>query len=81
MSDHYATTAEIADRLNVSAQTVINLARRGEIPHVRVGRQFRFNQAAVEAALQPAEPEVLTFSQVRELTRRKANERRREAAS
>ena len=47
------TAAEVAVRLDVSADTVRKAAERGDLPSYRVGvagRDLRFDRAAVEAA-------------------------------
>jgi excisionase family DNA binding protein len=41
--------AEVAELLKVPVPRVYELARQGQIPHVRIGRQVRFRQEAVEA--------------------------------
>jgi excisionase family DNA binding protein len=40
---------EVAELLGVSARYVLELARRGEIAHVRIGRSVRFRRESVEA--------------------------------
>jgi len=42
---------ETATRLRVSEATVRRLARRGELPHLRVGSQIRVDAAELEAWL------------------------------
>ena len=37
------TVPQVADRLSVSKKTVYRLARRGEIPVVRIGSAIRFD--------------------------------------
>lgn len=41
MSDRLFTAGEVADQLRVSTMTVYRLIRRGELPAVRVGRNYR----------------------------------------
>ncbi len=49
----YIGTVPIAKTLGVTAQTVRNLIRRGELgPAVRVGAQYRVPAEAVEAYLE-----------------------------
>lgn len=51
-SNKLVTAAELADEhLSVNISTVYRLARRGVIPHVRIGKVVRFDVAAVKAAL------------------------------
>ena len=47
----YVTAAEVAKVLGVSAATIFRLARRGKIPHLKVGRAVRFNVHEVQQAL------------------------------
>lgn len=50
MSDEtYLTTDEVQDMLRVDLRTVYRLIKRGELPAIRVGRQWRFRRADVEA--------------------------------
>ena len=41
------TIQEVADYLKISVHTVYNMARRGQIPCIKVGRQWRFRQADI----------------------------------
>lgn len=43
---HY-TTAELAEKLSVCAETVRRLAARGELPSVRVGSERRYPHSGV----------------------------------
>jgi len=45
--------AEVAAALNISRQTTYTLLRRGGIPGVRVGKQWRVPRSAVARLLQP----------------------------
>ena len=51
MSDHLLTAAEVADQLRVSTMTVYRLIRRGELPAVRVGRNYRVRSGDLAAFL------------------------------
>lgn len=42
------TAAEVAELLQVPATWVYEAARRGAIPHVKLGRYVRFDEAEVE---------------------------------
>jgi len=48
----YADARATAAYFGLHPRTVLRLARRGEIPVLRVGRYVRFDVQAVEAALQ-----------------------------
>lgn len=52
MSEHMLTAAEVAERLRVSTMTVYRLIRGGELPAVRVGRNYRVRRADLEAYLE-----------------------------
>ncbi len=39
----------VAQRLNVSVNTVRNLVKRGELPAYRIGNQLRFEEEEVKA--------------------------------
>lgn len=41
MSQQLLTAAEVADQLRVSTMTIYRLIRSGELPAVRVGRNYR----------------------------------------
>ena len=51
MSDHLLTAAEVAEQLRVSTMTVYRLIRRGELPAVRVGRNYRVRARDLAAFL------------------------------
>lgn len=42
------TVAVVARRLNLSERTLYRAIRRGEIPHIRVGRSIRIPESALE---------------------------------
>lgn len=47
------TVSELADYLNVKPEAIRNLARRGEIPSVKVGRRLiRFRKSEIDAWLE-----------------------------
>jgi excisionase family DNA binding protein len=52
MDDRLLTANEVADQLRVSTMTVYRLIRRGELPAVRVGRNYRVRAVELEAYLQ-----------------------------
>lgn len=45
------TAAEVADQLRVSTMTIYRLIRRGELPAVRVGRNYRVRATDLERYL------------------------------
>lgn len=51
MSERLLTAAEVADDLRVSTMTVYRLIRRGELPAVRVGRNYRVRPEDLERYL------------------------------
>jgi excisionase family DNA binding protein len=51
MDDTFLTTAEVIDYLHVNLRTVYRLLKAGRLPAVRVGRQWRFRKADVDAWL------------------------------
>lgn len=51
MSPSLLTAAEVADQLRVSTMTIYRLIRRGELPAVRVGRNYRVRAEDIEAYL------------------------------
>jgi excisionase family DNA binding protein len=53
------TVAETAELLGVSRWLVQQAARRGELPHIRLGRRILFPQAAVMAIVQHSDPQLL----------------------
>lgn len=48
---NWITVQELADRLGCCQQTVRRMAKAGTIPAIKVGIVYRFDLAAVEAAL------------------------------
>lgn len=51
MDDTFLTTEEVLDYLQVNLRTVYRLIKAGTIPAVRVGRQWRFRRADLDAWL------------------------------
>jgi excisionase family DNA binding protein len=51
MSVTLLTAAEVAEQLRVSTMTVYRLIRRGELPAVRVGRNYRVRASDLETYL------------------------------
>ena len=51
MECRYQTPKAIAQYLGVHEQTVRRLSRQGDIPAVKVGGQYRYDLAEVEAKL------------------------------
>lgn len=52
MSDRLLTAAEVAEHLRVSTMTIYRLVRRGELPAVRVGRNYRVRESDLTAYLE-----------------------------
>ena len=50
--DHFLTTEEVLDYLQVNLRTVYRLIKRGRIPAIRVGRQWRFRKRDIDAWLE-----------------------------
>ncbi len=51
MDETFLTTEEVLDYLQVNLRTVYRLIKAGKIPAVRVGRQWRFKRADLDAWL------------------------------
>jgi excisionase family DNA binding protein len=51
MDDKLLTAQEVADQLRVSTMTIYRLIRRGELPAVRVGRNYRVLAGELDAYL------------------------------
>ncbi len=60
--DQLLTVAEVADLLRVSTMTVYRLIRSGDLPAVRVGRNYRVRRADLDEYLeqQVVQPEQQT---------------------
>ncbi len=52
MTDRLLTAAEVAGLLRVSTMTIYRLIRRGELPAVRVGRNYRVRSTDLDAYLE-----------------------------
>jgi excisionase family DNA binding protein len=52
MDDTFLTTDEVLDYLQVNLRTVYRLIKAGTLPAVRVGRQWRFRRADLDAWLE-----------------------------
>lgn len=42
------TPEEVAEYLNCSAYTIREMSRRGEIPHYRIGKLYRYRKSVLE---------------------------------
>ena len=51
MSQPLLTAAEVAEQLRVSTMTIYRLIRSGELPAVRVGRNYRVRAEALQEYL------------------------------
>ncbi|MEX0868661.1 MAG: helix-turn-helix domain-containing protein [Nitriliruptoraceae bacterium] len=51
MSTQLLTADEVADQLRVSTMTIYRLIRRGELPAVRVGRNYRVRASDLDTYL------------------------------
>jgi len=51
IEESFLTTEEVLDYLQVNLRTVYRLIKAGKIPAVRVGRQWRFRKADIDAWL------------------------------
>lgn len=49
--EHFLTTEEVLDYLQVNLRTIYRLIKAGKIPAVRVGRQWRFRKRDIDAWL------------------------------
>ena len=54
--DVFLTTEEVLEYLQVNLRTVYRLFKAGKIPAVRVGRQWRFRKADIDAWLESQRP-------------------------
>ena len=52
MTERLLTAGEVADTLRVSTMTIYRLIRRGELPAVRVGRNYRVRAADLDRYLE-----------------------------
>jgi excisionase family DNA binding protein len=49
--EHFLTTEEVLDYLQVNLRTIYRLIKAGKLPAVRVGRQWRFRKKDIDAWL------------------------------
>jgi len=56
MDDIFLTTGEVIEYLHVNLRTVYRLLKAGTLPAVRVGRQWRFRKADIDAWLEGRRP-------------------------
>jgi excisionase family DNA binding protein len=49
MTDKFLTTEEVLQYLNVNLRTVYRWLKAGQLPAIRVGRQWRFRQSDLDA--------------------------------
>ncbi|WP_084176877.1 helix-turn-helix domain-containing protein [Labrenzia sp. DG1229] len=41
-------TEDLAERWSVSSNAIRNLCKKGEVPHFRIGKLYRFNLSLIE---------------------------------
>lgn len=56
MPPEILTSDELAARLRVNTETIRRLTRKGEIPFMRLGGEYRYDWAAVLQAIQSKDP-------------------------
>lgn len=56
LGPRFMTTDEVLGYLRVNSRTIYRLIRRGDLPAVRVGRQWRFRQSDLDAWLDRQRP-------------------------
>ena len=68
MTQRLLTAGEVAEQLRVSTMTVYRLIRRGELPAVRVGRNYRVRSEDLEQYLsqQVVDPASVEFPEAGE---------------
>jgi len=52
----FLTTDEVLDYLKVTSRTIYRLIKAGDLPAVRIGRQWRFRQSDLDAWLDRQRP-------------------------
>jgi PTS system nitrogen regulatory IIA component len=62
----YLNLKQVAKHLGISEKTVYRLIARGELPAVKVGRQWRFNRQEMESWLRRERPEVYLMENINE---------------
>ena len=55
MVDHFYTGEQVAERLQVSIDTVLREAARGRLRSTRIGRQRRYSEADVMAYIEASQ--------------------------
>lgn len=48
MGDDVMTVRDVADYLKLDERTVYNLANRGKLPAVKIGKQWRFRRSMID---------------------------------
>ena len=48
MNSEVLTVEEVANYLRIDIRTVYRLAKRGDIPCIKIGRQWRFNREDIK---------------------------------
>jgi excisionase family DNA binding protein len=72
MDDRLLTANEVAAQLRVSTMTIYRLIRRGELPAVRVGRNYRVRASALDDYLraQVVDPSTVDLAELAEAENR-----------
>ncbi|UCD71051.1 MAG: helix-turn-helix domain-containing protein [Syntrophobacterales bacterium] len=54
MNSEVLTVQEVANYLRIDIRTVYRLAKRGDIPCIKIGRQWRFNRDDIKELISRA---------------------------
>ncbi|MCC9655615.1 helix-turn-helix domain-containing protein [Rhodopirellula halodulae] len=52
MNDEFLTTDEVATKLRMKPSTIERMARRGDLPALRISRQYRYPVSALNKHLE-----------------------------
>ena len=55
------TPAEVADRLNISYDTALTMIKTSGIPYLKIGRQYRVNEAVIDELTSQIETMIVDF--------------------
>ena len=55
------TPAEVADRLNISYDTALTMIKTSGIPYLKIGRQYRVNEAVIDELTSQNETMIVDF--------------------
>ena len=57
------TPAEVAERLSISYDTALRMIKYGNLPHMKIGRQYRVSEKVITEMMEQADVVTIEFDE------------------